>query len=116
MTTLAGGTSPVTSWMASPSSGIARAMLAAPVPDDYVIATGELHSVKELVELAFSHVGLDWERLVQVDAALDRGRGTVANLVGDASRARVELDWMPTVTFETLIRTMVDADLADLSA
>lgn len=96
--------------------GAARAMLDAATPDDYVVATGKLHSVRELAELAFSHVGLDWQRHVRVDDGLGRGRGIVANLVGDASRARAELGWLPRTSFETLVRLMVDADLAELSA
>lgn len=96
--------------------GAALAMLDAPAPDDYVIATGKLHSIGELVDVAFSHVGLDWQKHVRLDAGLDRGRGVVANLVGDASRAKVELGWSPRTSFEALVRLMVEADVAQLSA
>jgi GDPmannose 4,6-dehydratase len=74
---------------------------------DYVIATGELHSVRELVELAFRHVGLDWREHVRVDESLVRGQDY--RLVGDASKARERLGWKPTVTFEQLIALLVDA-------
>ena len=57
-------------------------------PDDYVIATGELHSVRELVEAAFAHVGLDWREHVRHDPALERGRAELHRLVGDGSKAR----------------------------
>jgi GDPmannose 4,6-dehydratase len=96
--------------------GAALAMLDAPRPADYVIATGKLHSVRELVELAFAQVGLDWEEHVRLDTRLNRGRGAVANLVGDASRAKIELGWIPRTSFEALVPLMVDADVAELSA
>jgi GDPmannose 4,6-dehydratase len=91
------------------------AMLQADEPEDYVIATGEPHTVRELIELAFSHVGLDWEEHVTFNPALRRGGGQVANLVGDSSKLRERLGWKPTVTFEELVRLMVDADLDELS-
>jgi GDPmannose 4,6-dehydratase len=75
--------------------------------DDYVIATGELHSVRELVELAFQHVGLDWREHVRVDESLVRGQGYP--LVGNASKARERLAWKPTVSFEQLVRLLVEA-------
>jgi len=93
----------------------AWSMLQADVPRDYVIATGELHSVRELVEIAFAALGLDWERHVRIDPALRRGAGAVANLVGDASAARRDLGWDPTVTFDGLVRLMVAADVEALS-
>jgi GDPmannose 4,6-dehydratase len=74
---------------------------------DYVIATGELHTVEELVELAFRHAGLDWRDHVRVDDSLKRG-DTYA-LVGDASKAQTELGWKPTVTFAGLVALLVDA-------
>ena len=80
-----------------------------------MIATGELHSVRELVEIAFAALGLDWERHVRIDPALRRGAGAVANLVGDASAARRDLGWEPTVTFDGLVRLMVAADVEALS-
>jgi GDPmannose 4,6-dehydratase len=79
-------------------------------PRDYVVATGETHSVREFVERAFARVGLDWERHVEIDQALMRP-AEVDLLVGDASRARRELGWKPAVTFEGLIDLMIDADL-----
>ncbi len=88
-------------------------MLQRPGPDDYVVATGQTHSVGELVEVAFAHAGLDWRRHVVEDPGLVRP-AEVDHLVGDASRARRDLGWEPTVRFEELIRMMVDADLARL--
>jgi GDPmannose 4,6-dehydratase len=82
--------------------------------DDYVIATGVSHSVRELVEIAFRHVGLDWERYVRTDPALLRP-AEVDHLIGDAARAKAALGWEPTVSFRGLIEMMVDADLARLS-
>src|SRR5437867_1060278 len=84
-------------------------------PDDYVIATGVSHSVRELVEIAFGHVGLDWRRHVRVDPALMRP-AEVDHLLGDASRARAELGWAPKVDFKQLIEMMVDADLQRLAS
>ena len=80
-------------------------------PDDYVVATGEAHSVQQLVELAFSHAGLDWRRHVVLDPALKRP-AEVDMLLGDATKARQKLGWSPKVAFPELIRMMVDADLA----
>jgi GDPmannose 4,6-dehydratase len=85
-------------------------------PDDYVVATGETHSVGELVEVAFAHVGLDWRAHVRTDESLRRGRAELHDLVGDATRARTRLGWKPTVTFEELVRLLVDADRAALGA
>ena len=85
-------------------------MLQQAVPDDYVIATGEAHSVREFLEVAFSSVGLDWERYVRIDPRYYRPT-EVDLLVGDASKARRELGWAPTVTFKELVRLMVEADL-----
>jgi GDPmannose 4,6-dehydratase len=79
-------------------------------PDDYVVATGVSHSVRELVEIAFGHAGLDWERHVQVDQSLMRP-AEVDHLIGDPARARRLLGWEPTVDFAGLVRMMVDADL-----
>jgi GDPmannose 4,6-dehydratase len=78
--------------------------------DDYVIATGETHSVRECAQVAFERVGLDWERYVVVDDALKRP-AEVDRLVGDASKARRELGWQPRTGFRELIELMVDADL-----
>lgn len=79
-------------------------------PDDYVIATGETHSVRELVEVAFGCVDLDWRKYVKTDPALIRP-AEVDLLVGDASKARQQLGWKPEVSFTQLVRMMVDADL-----
>ena len=85
-------------------------MLQQPKPDDYVIASGQTHSVRDLVQVAFNRVGLDWEQYVKVDKQFIRP-AEVDLLVGDPSKARRELDWEPTVTFEQMIEMMVDADL-----
>jgi GDPmannose 4,6-dehydratase len=79
--------------------------------DDYVIATGISHSVRELVETAFAHVGLDWNRHVKLDPKLIRP-AEVEHLIGDNTKARQALGWQPTVSFTALIKMMVDADLA----
>jgi GDPmannose 4,6-dehydratase len=78
--------------------------------DDYVIATGATHSVGELVEVAFSHAGLDWRKHVKTDPAFLRP-AEVDLLIGDSSKARQQLGWSPKVNFESLIKMMVDADL-----
>ena len=85
-------------------------MLQADKPDDYVIATGATHTVRELCEVAFSHVGLDWEAHVQIDPRFIRP-AEVELLLGDSSKARRVLGWKPTVDFEGLVKMMVDADL-----
>jgi GDPmannose 4,6-dehydratase len=90
-------------------------MLQRDQPDDYVIATGISHSVRELVEIAFGRVGLDWRKHVRTDPALLRP-AEVDHLLGDASKARAELGWSPTVNFRQLIEMMVDADLDRLSS
>lgn len=90
-------------------------MLQQPEADDYVIATGESHSVEDLVRIAFGHVGLNWRDYVRQDPAFLRP-AEVDHLIGDASKARTGLGWSPSVTFEGLITMMVDADLARLSA
>jgi GDPmannose 4,6-dehydratase len=84
-------------------------------PDDYVVATGVSHSVRELVEIAFGHAGLDWQKHVRVDPALLRP-AEVDHLLGDASKARAELGWAPTVDFKQLIEMMVDADMQRLAS
>ena len=85
-------------------------MLQQPQPNDYVIATGETYSVRDMCKLAFEHVGLNWEDYVKVDKAFLRP-SEVDILVGDASKAKEELGWEPEVTFDQMIRMMVDADL-----
>jgi GDPmannose 4,6-dehydratase len=86
-------------------------MLQQPQPEDYVVATGRTHSVREFCELAFAHVGLDWREYVKTDPKFERP-AEVDYLVGDASKARRKLGWRPTVDFEGLVHMMVDADLA----
>ena len=83
--------------------------------DDYVIATGVSHSVRNLVEVAFGHAHLDWQKYVRIDPALLRP-AEVDHLVGDASKGHRALGWEPTVPFERLIAMMVDADLERLAA
>ena len=85
-------------------------MLQQDQPDDYVIATGVMHSVRDVCELAFEEAGLAWQEHVRVDAAFQRP-AEVHVLCGDASKARARLGWQPRTDFETLIRTMVRADL-----
>jgi GDPmannose 4,6-dehydratase len=86
-------------------------MLQQPEPDDFVVATGEAHSVKELVELAFRYVGIeDWERYVRVDDRYMRP-AEVDYLVGDITKAQRVLGWQPEVSFEDLIAMMVQHDL-----
>jgi GDPmannose 4,6-dehydratase len=82
-------------------------------PRDYVIGTGECHSVGELVEEAFSYSGLDWEQYVHIDPQYFRPT-EAEMLVADAARARTELGWNPKVTFKELVRIMVDADMKAL--
>lgn len=84
-------------------------------PDDYVIATGETHSVRDLVDAAFSHVGLDWNKYVGIDPQFIRP-AEVDLLIGDPSKAKKELNWVPEVGFKQLVAMMVDADLARLKA
>ncbi len=88
-------------------------MLQQDEPDDYVIATGETHSVRELCEVAFGCVGLDYRDYVRVDPQYFRP-AEVDLLVGDASKARAKLGWKPTVTFKELVQMMVEADLERL--
>ena len=90
-------------------------MLQQDQPDDYVIATGVSHSVRQLIEIAFAHAGLDWQKHVRVDPALLRP-AEVEHLLGDAGKARQVLGWKPEVSFERLVEMMVDADLERLSS
>ena len=92
-----------------------RDMLRADVPSDYVIATGRLHTVRDLCRIAFGCVGRQYEHHVEVDPALVRPPEAV-RLVGDASKAERELGWRPSITFEELIAMMVDADIELLRA
>ena len=89
-------------------------MLQQDVPMDYVVGTGEEHSVREFAEIAFDHAGVDMERHVVIDPSLLRP-AEVDHLVGDASKAREQLDWEPRVSFRELVEMMVDADLERLS-
>ncbi len=84
-------------------------MLQQPEPDDYVLATGKTHSVRDLLEVAFAAVGLDWSEYVVIDPKLIRP-AEVDFLCGDATKAREKLGWQPEVSFEELIRMMVEAD------
>ena len=86
-------------------------MLQQEEPEDYVVATGETHSVGELLDVAFSHLGLDWHEYVRIDPRYYRPT-EVDFLVGDASKAKKKLGWEPKVTFNELITMMVDSDLA----
>jgi len=88
-------------------------MLQQDAPDDYVIATGQSHAVQDLVEIAFGHAGLDWRRHVKEDPALLRP-AEVDHLIGDPSKAAERFGWKPSLTFEQLIKMMVDADLERL--
>ena len=89
-------------------------MLQQDAPDDYVIATGQTWTVKELVETAFKHAGLDWEKYVKIDPAFIRP-AEVDLLIGDPSKAKQKLGWSPKVSFEKMIQMMVDADISRLS-
>jgi GDPmannose 4,6-dehydratase len=89
-------------------------MLQQETADDYVIATGEAHSVKELVQEAFGRAGLDWEKYVRIDPRFLRP-AEVDHLIGDSSKARKELGWTPSVDFRGLVHMMVDADIERLS-
>jgi len=88
-------------------------MLQQDEPSDFVIGTGVMHTVRELVELAFGHAGLEWEAHVMEDPAFRRP-ADVEHLLADASKAKRELDWEPKVSFEELVRMMVDSDLEAL--
>jgi GDPmannose 4,6-dehydratase len=85
-------------------------MLQQDKPDDYVVATGEMHSVKEFVEKTFAALGLDWKKYVEIDQRYFRP-SEVDQLLGDASKARKALNWKPKVTFDQLVRMMVESDL-----
>jgi GDPmannose 4,6-dehydratase len=90
-------------------------MLQQPEPDNYVVGTGETHSVQELVEIAFAHVGLDWQQYVEVDPRLFRP-ADVEVLQADSRKARERLGWVPSVSFLDLVVMMVESDLERLSA
>jgi len=82
--------------------------------DEYVVATGITHSVRELVDIAFAHVGLDPDDYVHIDESLVRGKAELHNLVGDPSKAKRKLGWEPTVTFDQLVQRLVDAEVERL--
>jgi GDPmannose 4,6-dehydratase len=90
-------------------------MLQQDTPDDYVVATGETHTVKELVQLAFDRVGLDWEKYVVIDPRFIRP-AEVDLLIGQPAKANKVLGWVPQTSFPTLVNMMVDADMDRLSA
>jgi GDPmannose 4,6-dehydratase len=79
-------------------------------PDDFVVATGETHTVREFVQIAFDYVGLDWEKYVEIDRKYFRPN-EVALLQGDASKAERTFAWRPKVKFQDLVKLMVDADI-----
>jgi GDPmannose 4,6-dehydratase len=89
-------------------------MLQQDSPDDYVIATGKTHSVREFCQKAFSHVGLDYQEFVKTDSKLFRP-AEVAVLQGDASKARDGLGWEPKSSFDQLVAEMVEYDMGNLS-
>jgi GDPmannose 4,6-dehydratase len=88
-------------------------MLQQPEGDDYVLATNETHTVREFVEAAFSHAGLNWEEHVKYDARYERP-AEVELLIGDPAKAKAKLGWEPTTKFDGLVKIMVDADLEAL--
>ena len=85
-------------------------MLQQPEPDDYVIATNETHSIRECLEVAFSHAQLDWRKYVEIDPRYYRP-AEVDLLIGDYSKAKAKLGWAPKTRFDDLIRLMVDSDI-----
>jgi GDPmannose 4,6-dehydratase len=92
-----------------------RLMLQQDGPDDYVVSTGETHTVREFCERAFARAGLDWQRYVKVDEVFYRP-AEVDILIGDSSKARAALGWEPSYSFEQLVNEMVDSDVAALAA
>jgi GDPmannose 4,6-dehydratase len=90
-------------------------MLQQESPDDYIIASGEAHSVRELVDCAFSYLGLDYQQYVSVDPAFYRPDEDVL-LVGSIDKIKTQLNWRPEYSFQRLVESMVDDDLKTLSA
>ena len=88
-------------------------MLQQDKPDDYVIATNETHSIREFLDIAFNHLNLDWHDFVEFDPRYLRP-AEVELLIGDSTKARQQLGWEPSVTFEQLVHLMVDADIEAL--
>jgi GDPmannose 4,6-dehydratase len=91
-------------------------MLQADESDDYVVATGEAHTVEDFVGAAFDHVGLDWRDHVRYDGAFARGASDSPLLVGDPTKIRERLGWEPEVRFDDLVKMLVDADVEELRA
>jgi GDPmannose 4,6-dehydratase len=91
-------------------------MLQADDPDDYVVATGEAHTVEDFVAAAFEHVGLEWRGHVRYDEEFVRGASDAPALVGDSSKIRDRLGWAPEVRFDELVKMLVDADIEELRA
>ena len=89
-------------------------MLQQDAPDDYVVATGETHTVREFLEEAFSHVGRNWRDYVEHDARYERP-AEVDLLIGDPSKAKAKLGWEPRTTFHDLVRLMVDEEISSLN-
>src|SRR5262249_33408984 len=89
-------------------------MLQQDQPEDYVVGTGQAHSVEDFVRIAFAHLGLDWRRHVVIDPQFYRP-AEVDLLLADPAKAHKQLGWQPEVTFEQLVKTMVDADILSLS-
>ncbi|MEK6778084.1 MAG: GDP-mannose 4,6-dehydratase, partial [Candidatus Deferrimicrobiota bacterium] len=89
-------------------------MLQAREPDDYIIATGKSRSIRDFLSAAFGHVGLPWEEWVEIDTTLVRPV-EVGLLVGNPARAKEKLGWEPAVSFDALVKMMVDAQIAKLS-
>ena len=90
-------------------------MLQHAAPDDYIVATGQEHCVRDIVQIAFEHLGLDWQAHIEQDPHFVR-QSELNRLVGDAAKARTTLAWKPSVTFEQLIRLMADADLEQVKS
>ena len=88
-------------------------MLQQKEPDDYVIATGESHSVRKFLQIAFGYLDMDWEQFVKFDKTLERP-AEIYDLVGDSSKARKKLGWKPSTSFDKLVKIMVDAQLEEL--
>jgi GDPmannose 4,6-dehydratase len=91
-------------------------MLQQDEPGDYVVSTGESHSVRDLVQCAFAYLDLDWRDHVRVDPALERGPAELHRLVGDSTKAHEQLGWHPELDFTNLVHMLVDADVERLSA
>jgi GDPmannose 4,6-dehydratase len=91
-------------------------MLQADEPDDYVVATGEAHTVEDFVAAAFEHVGLDWREHVRFDESFARGASDSPAFVGDPTKIRERLGWEPEVRFDELVKLLVDADVEELRA